>query len=129
MTRELADSRRNAAPSSTVEPALRQLAATDAGWLTAYAAATAATSESASTPAASSGPTTDSAAAPRVGGSVTTEALTTYLRRTFPSAPRIAATEVIQIPGGRSKKTFFVTICGSDALPERAVIRQDYALK
>src|SRR5207245_10730385 len=40
-----------------------------------------------------------------------------------------AATEVIPIPGGRSKKTFFVSITGSDSLPSRAVIRQDYALK
>jgi len=125
MARELADLERNAARSSAVQAALRQLAATDAGWLTAYAAASA---ESASTPAASAGPTPDSAAAP-VCGSVTTEALTAYLRRTFPRAPQLAATEVVQIPGGRSKKTFFVTISGSDALPERAVIRQDYALK
>jgi aminoglycoside phosphotransferase (APT) family kinase protein len=126
MARELADADRNAAPSSAVEAAQRQLAATDAGWLIAYAAAVA---EFAPAPASSGGPAPDPAAAPRIGGSVTTEALTAYLRRTFPRAPQIAATEVIQIPGGRSKKTFFITITGSDALPERAVIRQDYALK
>jgi len=129
MARELGDAERNAAPSSAVEATLRQLAATDAGWLTAYAAAIAATAESAAAPASSGSPPSDSTAAPRVAGSVTTEALTAYLRRAFPRTPEIAATEVIQIPGGRSKKTFFVTISGSDALPERAVIRQDYALK
>ena len=126
MARELADAERNAASSSAVEAALRQLAATDAGWLIAYATAAA---EPAPAPASSGGAAPDSATALRAGGSVTTEALTAYLRRTFPRTPQITATEVLQIPGGRSKKTFFVTISGSDALPERAVIRQDYALK
>jgi len=127
MARGLADAERTGATGTAIEAALRQLGATDAGWLIAYAAAAA---EPPAEAARSGGPAAaEPADAARVGGSVTTEALTAYLRRTFPETPQIAATEVIPIPGGRSKKTFFVTLADSDKLPERAVIRQDYALK
>ena len=60
---------------------------------------------------------------------VTTDNVTRYLRRRFPAAANICATAVIPIPGGRSKKTFFLSIAGSNELPSEMVIRQDYALK
>ena len=125
MARELADAERAGPQGEAVADALRELAATDAGWLAAYGAAAA---KPAAAPAAA--PAGIAAVVPAAaGGSMTTEALTTYLRRTFPRTPQITATEVTQIPGGRSKKTYFVTLSGSDTLPERVVIRQDYALK
>jgi aminoglycoside phosphotransferase (APT) family kinase protein len=129
IARALADSARAAPASGTdqaTQAALRQLGSVDQHWLTAYAAAVAA----ASAGTAGTGPAGSHTTVPNApAAGVTAETLTTYLRRVFPDAPHIAATDVIAVPGGRSKKTFFVTLTGSDTLPERAVIRQDYALK
>jgi aminoglycoside phosphotransferase (APT) family kinase protein len=60
---------------------------------------------------------------------LTNEHVTQYLRRKFPTSPQVTATQLLQIPGGRSKKTYFVSVSGSDVLPRELVIRQDYALK
>ena len=127
LARALADAARDAPSSggSADSEALRQLGSIDCRWLTAYA--TAASAALAAAPAGTRAST--AAGAPAEGASVTVQSLTTYLRRAFPDTPQIAATEIIPIPGGRSKKTFFVTISDSRALPARAVIRQDYALK
>jgi len=35
----------------------------------------------------------------------------------------------VPIPGGRSKKTFFISLTGSATLPTEVVMRQDYALR
>jgi aminoglycoside phosphotransferase (APT) family kinase protein len=128
LARALSDAARDAPSSGSgtdTEAALRQLGSIDCRWLTAYA-----TAASAPPPAGSAAARAHTAAStPAEGASVTVQSLTTYLRRAFPDTPQIAATEVIPIPGGRSKKTFFVAISDSGALPSRAVIRQDYALK
>ena len=42
---------------------------------------------------------------------------TAYLRQRFPASPAIEATAVVPIPGGRSKKTFFISIAGTHELP------------
>ncbi len=71
-------------------------------------------------------------ATPDAGASVeavNVGSVTQYLRRRFPQDAAIRASEVTSIPGGRSKKTFFVNVDGSSALPRQLVIRQDYALK
>jgi len=127
LARALADAARDA-PSSARgadSEALRQLGSIDCRWLTAYAAAASA-APAAGSAAAHAG---TAASSPAEGAGVTVQSLTAYLRRAFPDTPQIAATEVIPIPGGRSKKTFFVAISDSGTLPARAVIRQDYALK
>ena len=122
MLADLARSDADAAPESPLAlAALKRLGSVDCNWLTEY-------------DTARNNVTVVSAAAPLSGGaasSATPNAMTAtaYLRRAFPKSPKIAATEVTPIPGGRSKKTFFISICGTDALPVDAVIRQDYALK
>jgi aminoglycoside phosphotransferase (APT) family kinase protein len=60
---------------------------------------------------------------------VTAERITQYLRRRFPASPDAVATEVVPIPGGRSKKTFLVSVAGAGPLSGDLVMRQDYALK
>lgn len=102
---------------------LEPLGRWDARWVLDYDAATAARNA----PTLQSSSAGSSAA---VGGeTVTMGSVTAYLRRRFPQEPDLRATEVVPIPGGRSKKTFFVTVAGSATLPPQLVIRQDYALK
>ena len=60
---------------------------------------------------------------------VTVDTVSRYLSKRYPESPGVAATEVVPIPGGRSKKTFFISVSGCDALPTDFVMRQDYALK
>jgi aminoglycoside phosphotransferase (APT) family kinase protein len=108
---------------SKIEAVLARLGSIDHQWLTTYDSAIKRPVGAAA--ASSNEPTTRSATGP----SPTVATVTAYLRRAFPQSPQIAATEVVSIPGGRSKKTFFITINGTDALPADAVIRQDYALK
>lgn len=60
---------------------------------------------------------------------LTPATLTRYLRRRLTEEPDAEVIEVVPIPGGRSKKTFFLTLRGSRSLPERVVMRQDFALK
>jgi aminoglycoside phosphotransferase (APT) family kinase protein len=72
-------------------------------------------------------PTAASAAATKE--TVTTDNVTRYLQRIWPSDHGVRSSAVVAIPGGRSKKTFFVTIEGSETLPHDVVVRQDYALK
>jgi aminoglycoside phosphotransferase (APT) family kinase protein len=128
MARELADRSRTAADTAALETALRHLGSIDHRWLTRYDAAS---TQAAAPPTAPTAEPKASAEPAKASAppDVTVETVSAYLRRAFPGSPGIAATEVIPIPGGRSKKTFFVTIAGSDTLPARAVIRQDYALK
>ncbi|HLY55821.1 MAG TPA: phosphotransferase family protein [Stellaceae bacterium] len=64
-------------------------------------------------------------APPSVYLRVTPESVTDYLRRRFPQTPEITAVSVEILPGGRSKKTIFISIDGADRLPARVVMRQD----
>ncbi|MCY4425440.1 MAG: phosphotransferase family protein [Halieaceae bacterium] len=59
---------------------------------------------------------------------LTPEAVTAYLRRHYPDSPGIQATQVESIPGGRSKKTWFISLENTEALPADLVMRQDYQL-
>ncbi len=117
--------REGAAPAaqSRIEASLARLGSIDHRWLTTY--------DSASSRAVAAAPASAGEATARTAGgpSPTAATVTAYLRRAFPQSRQIAASEVVSIPGGRSKKTFFITISGTDALPAAAVIRQDYALK
>ena len=136
MARALADRLRNdaAATGAPMMAALQRLGGTDYNWMTEYDNARSAALV-VSTVSVSPGTVVLTAAAsqPTASGAAniapTVATLTSYLRRAFPQSPQIAATEVISIPGGRSKKTYFVSINGTDLLPAVAVIRQDYALK
>lgn len=83
----------------------------------------------AATAARDAAPAQAGAAAPSAVETVTVDNVTRYLQRLWPQQQGIRATEVIPIPGGRSKKTFFVAIDASTTLPRDVVIRQDYALK
>jgi len=126
IARQLADVARENAADAGIHSALMSLGSIDHRWLTAYDAA----ASRSAPPAAAHGSSRTETPAPRTEApGVRVDSLTAYLKRMFPHTPLIAAREVIPIPGGRSKKTYFVTITGSDALPHEAVIRQDYALK
>ena len=111
------------AEQAKIEAALAKLGSIDHRWLTTYDSASKRPTGAAATSAAEAMPKR------AAGPSPTVATVTAFLRRTFPRSPEIAATDVVSIPGGRSKKTFFVTISGTDALPADVVIRQDYALK
>jgi aminoglycoside phosphotransferase (APT) family kinase protein len=127
ITREIADSaRQRGAPSAALESAVKRLGAIDHLWLTRFDSARAQVL-TAVAPAAIQETTTNKAA-PETAA-VTTANVTAYLRRAFSGAQHANATEVIQIPGGRSKKTFFVSVANCSTLPSQFVVRQDYALK
>jgi aminoglycoside phosphotransferase (APT) family kinase protein len=98
---------------------LQRIGELDHQWLTLYEAAR--TLKCA--PAAA-----QSEAAPSLPPELNAASVTRYLRRRFPQSPHIAASKVVAIPGGRSKKTFFISVTGSDSLPAELVMRQDYAL-
>lgn len=111
---------RMAASDQDIAIDLAALARWDASWVLDFEAATA-TRDAA--PAAAGAP------APAAGDTVTEANVSRYLRRVWPDDPGVKATAVTPIPGGRSKKTFFVTLEGSSVLPRDIVVRQDYALK
>jgi aminoglycoside phosphotransferase (APT) family kinase protein len=111
---------RAVAGGAPLDAKVESLGRWDAKWVLDYETATT---------ARDSLPATTDNAAPATGETVTVDNVTRYLRRIWPQQPGIRATEVIPIPGGRSKKTFFVTIEASTTLPHDVVIRQDYALK
>ncbi len=117
LLRYLADQDHGIVPPAT----LTTLGRIDALWLKEFAAATHKLTATSATPASGA------AAAP--SDALTAEQVTRYLRRRFPAAPAISASELTRVPGGRSKKTYFMSISGSDVLPKQVVIRQDYALK
>lgn len=94
----------------------------DADWIAAYDAACAAA-------AGASAPGATGAGEPAGPDPVSVENFNAYLRRRFPGSRDATTLEVIPIPGGRSKKTFFVGIAGVDRLPREVVMRQDFALK
>jgi aminoglycoside phosphotransferase (APT) family kinase protein len=60
---------------------------------------------------------------------LTPETLTTYLRQRYSDSPDIEVTEILPIPGGRSKKTFFISVSGTSELPAQFVMRQDFDLR
>ena len=102
--------------------ALAALGRCDADWIAGYDAACAAAAGAA--PPDSTGAPSQSVVEP-----VTIENFSTYLRRRFPGRAAVAALDLVPIPGGRSKKTFFVRVTGVDSLPGNLVMRQDFALK
>jgi aminoglycoside phosphotransferase (APT) family kinase protein len=56
---------------------------------------------------------------------MTTQTLSDYLRKRFPKLSEQPITNLRVLPGGRSKKTVFVTLKPNDDLPCEVVIRQD----
>ncbi|MET0984244.1 MAG: phosphotransferase family protein, partial [Steroidobacteraceae bacterium] len=112
------------ASAAVIEPLLTRLGSVDFRWLTAYEAARAEQLKAATQPS-----TPEAPAAAASTPDITSESATRYLRAHFPAEPQIEATAVVPIPGGRSKKTFFITIHGTSALPTDVVMRQDYALR
>lgn len=117
---DLADVDGNPAQDAATALALRGLGELDHRWLTRYE--TARQTRRAPVPA-------ESAAASSSPPSQDAASVTRYLRRRFPQCPQIAASAVVPIPGGRSKKTFLVSVTGSETLPAEFVMRQDYALR
>jgi aminoglycoside phosphotransferase (APT) family kinase protein len=111
------------AADAAITATLVRLGALDHQWLTRYDAARQQKNVSSRTLAGpASGP---GASAPPLDPA----SVTLYLRRRFPDAPHLAASVVVPIPGGRSKKTFLISLTGSAALPAELVMRQDYALR
>jgi aminoglycoside phosphotransferase (APT) family kinase protein len=112
------------ASEAGVRESVSRLGSVDHRWLTSYE--TARQQKTAQRAAAT--PQGDAAAAPATLPDPTARALTQYLRRRFPTA-RLESTAVVPIPGGRSKKTFFISLEANDTLPSELVMRQDYALR
>jgi aminoglycoside phosphotransferase (APT) family kinase protein len=127
IVRHVADSSRDVDNSGAVPDAARAMArlgTLDCRWLNAYDAARSAHLGKAS------GPKDGGTTAPVVAGDpVCTESVTRYLRRMSADMAAATATSVTPIPGGRSKKTYFISIDGTDHLPGDVVMRQDYALR
>jgi aminoglycoside phosphotransferase (APT) family kinase protein len=114
---------RGPAADAAITTTLGRLGALDHQWLTRYDAARQQKNVSSRTlagPASAPG-----ASAPPLDPA----SVTLYLRRRFPDAPHLAASSVVPIPGGRSKKTFLISLTGWPALPAELVMRQDYALR
>jgi aminoglycoside phosphotransferase (APT) family kinase protein len=65
------------------------------------------------------------AASSEASREVTAETLTRYLRRRFPEAPDIAASDVRMLPGGFAMDTFAFTIVGAAAHAGQVVMRKD----
>jgi aminoglycoside phosphotransferase (APT) family kinase protein len=107
-----------------VRESVSRLGSVDHRWLTSYE--TARQQKSAQRAAAT--PQGDTAAAPATVPDPTARTFTQYLRRRFPAA-QLESTAVVPIPGGRSKKTFFISLEPNDTLPSELVMRQDYALR
>ena len=115
--RELADGSPGKATDeqrAQLAAALTRLGRIDCGWLTEYEAARNARSNEAAT--ASTG---DSVATSGVAA-VTAASVTSYLRRRFPGEPGVEAIQVVPIPGGRSKKTFFISLARHGCTAGRA---------
>jgi aminoglycoside phosphotransferase (APT) family kinase protein len=111
------------AADAAIMQTLGRFGALDHQWLTRYDAARQQKNVSSRTLA---GPATGpGASAPQLDPAL----VTLYLRRRFPGAPHLTASAVVPIPGGRSKKTFFISLTGSATLPTELVMRQDYALR
>jgi aminoglycoside phosphotransferase (APT) family kinase protein len=122
---------------------IASLGALDHRWLTSYDAAQKARSaEGGSAPAQGKDTSAESTAAtqhtstskpaataePASIPEPTAASVTDYLRARFPGEP-LAATKVVPIPGGRSKKTFFISLETNSRFPSELVMRQDYALR
>jgi len=99
-----------------------RLGEVDFRWLTSYDKAKTAAGETGSARDEDEAPADDS-------DEFTAEMVTEYLRGRYPDSPAITCTEVIPIPGGRSKKTFFLSIAGTNELPAQLVMRQDFDLR
>lgn len=109
------------ADAAAIARTLGRLGALDHQWLTRYEAAR----QQKDTRAVAGSAMPLSGAAPEVDPTLVTR----YLRRRFPDIPNLAASAVVPIPGGRSKKTFFISLTGCATLPAELVMRQDYALR
>jgi aminoglycoside phosphotransferase (APT) family kinase protein len=70
----------------------------------------------------------DTKTSPPAGVDLNPESVTEYLRQRYPGTPAIRATHVVAIPGGRSKKTWFISLENAQELPPEVVMRQDYQL-
>jgi aminoglycoside phosphotransferase (APT) family kinase protein len=106
--------------------AIARLGSLDFRWLTAYDAAQ---RQQIALRSASIAPEGQQAASAAPTREPTPESVTQYLRRRFPNSPETAATTVVPIPGGRSKKTFFISLNAGRDLPAELVMRQDYSLR
>lgn len=104
---------------ATSEDLLRHLARWDVDWVLGL--------DDAATAIAS--PTSQIQTGTTAIESVNIESVSAYLQRHFPLNSPVTVTRVTPIPGGRSKKTFFVEQSGHPELPAEFVVRQDYALK
>jgi aminoglycoside phosphotransferase (APT) family kinase protein len=62
-------------------------------------------------------------------GAPTCDAVTSYLRRSFPAEPDLEVTRVRRLAGGRSKSTSEFLIEGAGSLPGRLIMRQDMATR
>jgi aminoglycoside phosphotransferase (APT) family kinase protein len=122
IVRRLADLTSENGFEAAAQQAIARLGALDHRWLTRYEAARQQRSAQPSTGASATQPSAAVA-------DINPESVTRYLRRRFPGSPHIQSTAVVSIPGGRSKKTFFISLTGTDALPAELVMRQDYALR
>jgi aminoglycoside phosphotransferase (APT) family kinase protein len=108
--------------------ALGRLGELDHRWLTRYDAAR--RQKRAPVPVGAAAAPVGAAAASSVPPPQLDAALVTrYLHRRFPQSPELAASAVVPIPGGRSKKTYFISLTASETLPAELVMRQDYALR
>lgn len=56
---------------------------------------------------------------------ITPDAVTEYLRARFPLDAEATCESVRLLPGGRSKHTLFIEVCGVASLPRQLVMRQD----
>ena len=107
--------------------ALGRLGELDHRWLTRYEAAR--QQNRASAPVGAAAVPVGAAASSVPPPPVNAALVTRYLRRCCPQSPELAASAVVPIPGGRSKKTYFISLTGSETLPAELVMRQDYALR
>lgn len=108
----------------SLEKIVTSLGQQDLGWLDAFDTASEAVPDEAPGDSAAEHPETAVAA----GTDLNTELVTGYLRQHYGQSPNIRATEVVPIPGGRSKKTWFISVENTDELPPELVMRQDYQL-
>jgi aminoglycoside phosphotransferase (APT) family kinase protein len=128
LLRDLADASDPEAASaraSRLMASLGELGGVDCDWRIALEAAKAAANAQGAAPAGTAAASAQGAPQP----DPTPAALTRHLRAHFPDAPGLAVTAIVPIPGGRSKKTFFISLRDSGGLPSELVMRQDYALK
>jgi aminoglycoside phosphotransferase (APT) family kinase protein len=68
----------------------------------------------------------DTEGEPTLGAcSVTPEQVTEYLRGRLPDSPDVRVEHLSVVPGGRSKETIWVSLSGTQELPEEVILRKD----